>query len=217
MVNRQTLPSREAWLKARENTIGGSDAAAVIGMSPWMSNVDLWEIKTGQKKQEDVSDNPLVKYGTEAEKYLRELFRLDHPEMTVHYYENNLFTNDDYPWAHYSADGWMFDRESGKFGLLEIKTAEMLGQSSWLKWDMGIPNHYLAQICQGLAVTGLDFAILKAQLKYWKEDRLFITTREYRYEREQLEEDIQYLMTAEEQLWEGIQSGKRPPLILPQI
>ena len=46
---------------------------------------------------------------------------------------------------------------------------------------------------------------------------MFLTTREYRYEREQLEEDIKYLMTAEEQLWEGIQSRKRPPLILPQI
>ena len=217
MINRQTLPSREAWLKARANTIGGSDAAAVLGVSPWMSNVVLWEIKTGQKSQKDVSAITLVKYGIEAEKYLRELFKLDHEEMVVHYYENNLFTNDDYPWAHYSADGWMMDRNTNEFGLLEIKTAEMIGQSSWLKWENGIPTSYLCQICHGLAVTDAAFVIVKAQLKYWKEDRLFITTREYRYEREQLEDDIKYLMTAEEQFWEGVQSHKRPPLILPQI
>ena len=217
MINRQTLPSREAWLKARANTIGGSDAAAVLGVSPWMSNVDLWEIKTGQKKQKDVSGNSLVQYGTKAEAPLRELFGLDHDEMAVHYYENNLFTNDDYPWAHYSADGWLFDNTTGEFGILEIKTAEMIGQSSWLKWENGIPLPYVCQITHGLAVTDAAFVIVKAQLKYWKEDRLFITTREYRYEREQLEGDIKYLMTAEEQFWEGVQLHKRPPLILPQI
>ena len=216
-ISVQFFRSREIWLKARKNTIGGSDAAAVLGVNPWMSNVDLWEIKTGAKEQEDISGKEVVQYGTKAEAPLRELFKLDHPEMNVMYEENNLWSNPRYPWAHYSADGWLYDKYTGKTGILEIKTAEMIGQSSWLKWENGVPQNYLCQICQGLAVTGKDFAILKAQLKYWRDDRLFITTREYRYEREDLEDDIEYLMTAEEQLWEGIQSGKRPPLILPQI
>lgn len=216
-ISVQIFRSREEWLKARKNTIGGSDAAAVLGVNPWMTNVDLWEIKTGQKEQKDVSGSSLVQYGTRAEAPLRELFKLDHPEMNVMYEENNLWSNPRYPWAHYSADGWLHDKYTGKGGILEIKTAEMIGQSSWIKWENGIPQNYLCQICQGLAVTGKDFAILKAQLKYWRDDRLFITTREYRYEREDLEDDIEYLMTAEEQLWHGIQSGKRPPLILPQI
>lgn len=216
-ISVQIFRSREEWLKARKNTIGGSDAAAVLGVNPWMTNVDLWELKTGQKEQKDVSNVPVVQYGTRAEAPLRELFKLDHPELNVMYEENNLWSNPRYPFAHYSADGWVYDKYTARSGILEIKTAEMLGKSSWLKWEDGIPQNYLCQICQGLAVTVKDFAILKAQLKYWKDDRLFITTREYRYEREDLADDIEYLMTAEEQLWEGIQSGKRPPLILPQI
>ena len=217
-VSVQIFRSRDEWLEARKNTIGGSDAAAVLGVNPWMSNVDLWEIKTGRKAQKDVSNVPVVQYGTKAEAPLRELFKLDHPEMNVMYEENNLWSNPEYPFAHYSADGWLWEPETQKTGILEIKTAEMLGQSSWLKWEGGVPLNYFAQLIQGLAVTGRDFAILKAQLKYWKDDRLFITTREYRYDRdENTEANIKYLMTAEEQLWEGIQSGKRPPLILPQI
>ena len=39
--------NREEWLQARRRGIGGSDAAAVLGLSPWKSNVRLWEEKTG--------------------------------------------------------------------------------------------------------------------------------------------------------------------------
>ena len=99
--------SREEWLQARNNRIGGSDAAAIIGLNPYMSNVELWEIKTGRRQQEDISQKPYVKYGTKAEKYLRELFKLDHPEYLVLYQENNMFFNDAYPWAHASLDGWL--------------------------------------------------------------------------------------------------------------
>lgn len=54
---------------------------------------------------------PYVKYGTEAEKHLRELFKLDYPQYQVGYVENNMFTNDKYPWAHASLDGWLMDRD----------------------------------------------------------------------------------------------------------
>ena len=68
MVEKKVFASREEWLQARNNRIGGSDAAAIIGLNPYMSNVDLWEIKTGRRQQEDISEKPCVKYGTEAEK-----------------------------------------------------------------------------------------------------------------------------------------------------
>ena len=41
MVNMITLNSRDEWLKCRKNRIGGSDAAAILGKNPYMSNVDL--------------------------------------------------------------------------------------------------------------------------------------------------------------------------------
>ena len=53
--------TREQWLQERKKGIGGSDAAAVLGLNPYMTNVDLWKIKTGRKEQEDISEKPFVK------------------------------------------------------------------------------------------------------------------------------------------------------------
>ena len=84
------LNSREDWLEKRKNTVGGSDASAILGRNPYCSNVDLFEIKTGRKQSEDISDKSFVKYGTQAETYLRELFQLDFPEYRVEYIYGNL-------------------------------------------------------------------------------------------------------------------------------
>ena len=72
-VKMKTMKSREDWLKARKGFIGGSDAAAVVGLNPYKDNVTLWLEKTGQTVAEDISDKPYVKYGTQAEDHLREL------------------------------------------------------------------------------------------------------------------------------------------------
>ncbi|SUA78206.1 putative phage-type endonuclease [Pandoraea pnomenusa] len=40
--------SRDDWLEVRKNGIGGSDAAAAVGLSPYMSPLELWLIKTGR-------------------------------------------------------------------------------------------------------------------------------------------------------------------------
>ena len=104
MVTMTTLNNREEWLKNRMNGIGGSEISAVIGCNPYMTNVDLWMIKTGMVIPEDISDKPYVRYGTQAEVHLRELFRLDYPQYTVDYVENNSFKNDRYPWAQASLD-----------------------------------------------------------------------------------------------------------------
>ena len=108
------FPTREEWLKGRGHTIGGSDASAIVGMNPYKSNEMLWLEKTGQVVPEDISDKPYVKYGQEAEPLLRELFKLDYPQYEVFYEENNLFLNDQYPWGHYSADGWLVEKETGR-------------------------------------------------------------------------------------------------------
>ncbi len=103
-IKMKLLKDRSEWLQNRKK-IGGSDAAAVIGMNPYKSNIDLWKEKTGQVIPEDISDKPYVKYGTEAEGYLRELFKLDYPEYRVEYLENNSFANEAYPFAQASLDG----------------------------------------------------------------------------------------------------------------
>ena len=72
MVSMEIMKNRAEWLQKRTSYIGGSDAAAVIGRNPWMSNTELWEIKTGRRQQTDISDKPYVKYGIAAEDHIRE-------------------------------------------------------------------------------------------------------------------------------------------------
>ena len=66
MVNMITLNSREEWLEKRKSYIGGSEASCIVGMNPYATNVELWEMKTGRRKAEDISEKSYVKYGTEV-------------------------------------------------------------------------------------------------------------------------------------------------------
>ena len=40
--------NRDEWLSQRKVGIGGSDAAAILGLSPWKSPLDVWLDKTGR-------------------------------------------------------------------------------------------------------------------------------------------------------------------------
>ena len=216
MVKKKVFGSREEWLQARNNRIGGSDAAAIIGLNPYMSNVELWEIKTGRRQQEDISQKSYVKYGTKAEKYLRELFKLDHPEYLVLYQENNMFFNDAYPWAHASLDGWL-GSENGFRGIWECKTTNILNSQQKEKWDNRIPDNYYCQLLHYFMVTEYKFAVLKAQLKYDYGDDVMCVTKEYRIERTEVEQDIRYLAEKEKEFWECVKEDQKPALILPRI
>ena len=213
----QTYGSREEWLQGRRGRIGGSDAAATVGASPYMTNVQLWEIKTGRRQQTDISNNPLVWYGTHAEDHLRELFRLDFPEYEVFYLENNLWVNDKFPFAHASLDGWLKDGQ-GRNGILEIKTATITSAVQRAKWKDGIPQNYYCQVLWYMMVTEFDFAILKAQLKTeWPGQLPSLRTEHYLIERSEVQQDIDYLREAGERFWSYVEKDKRPPLILPEI
>ena len=55
MVEMKVLGSHEEWLRARTK-IGGSDASAIFGMSPYKTNVDLFKEKAYGIEPEDISD-----------------------------------------------------------------------------------------------------------------------------------------------------------------
>lgn len=223
-AERFVFHSRDEWLKARKNHIGGSDASACVGMNPYKDNIQLWEEKMGLVLPEDISEKSYVKYGTEAEMHLRELFAMDYPQYRVHYEENNMFLNPDYPWMHASLDGELEEtvtdedgNEHIRHGILEIKTTNILQSMQKEKWRDRIPDNYYIQVLHYLAVTGWDFVVLKAQLKSEFFGDVRITTRHYRIEREDVLEDIAYLIDAERKFWDCVTSGRRPDLILPAI
>lgn len=216
MIEFITLNSREEWLEKRKSYIGGSDAGAVVGMNPYKTNVELWEEKTGRKEPEDISEKDFVKYGTEAEKFLRELFKMDFPEYEVGYKENNMFLNSKYPFAHASLDGWLKDKD-GRMGVLEIKTTNIMQSAQKEKWKDRVPDSYFCQLLHCMAVTGFDFAVLKSQQKYNHNGDIFLVTKHYHFERFELQQDIDYLMQKEKEIAEYIKNDKEPALILPNF
>ena len=215
MVTKTLLNSREEWLEERNKTIGGSDAAAVIGMNPWLSNVALYDMKKNGKYV-DLAANANVLYGQLAEEPLRRLFELDYPGLDVFYEENNLFRNSDYPWAHASLDGWLQDKD-GRRGVLEIKTSEILSSAQSQKLIDKIPDHYYAQVLHEMAVYEADFAVIKAQLKYKRQDVSYTRTNHYFIERSDVQEEIEYLMDAERTFYKHLQDNEPVARILPEI
>lgn len=210
------LPNHEAWLQARAGRIGGSDASAIVGMNPYKSNIELWLEKTGQMVPDDISDKPYVKFGTEAEKHMREIFKLDYPEYEVFYEKNNMWLNDKYPWAHYSADGWLKD-QAGRFGHWECKTTNILQSMQKESWKDRIPDNYYIQLLHGFLVMETDFAVLKARLRFEFNGEIYAQIKHYKIERSEVEADLEFLESSEKRFWKQIQERKKPGLILPEI
>lgn len=216
MIKHNTYGSAADWLRARRSYIGGSDASSILGLSPWRSNVQLWEEKTGRAKAANLDDNALVKYGHDAEPLLRELFTLDAPEMKVYYEAWNMWTNSDYPWAHASLDGWLED-PAGRLGILEIKTATIQSSTHAAQWRDRIPDAYYCQLLHYFAVTDAEFAVVVAQLKYPAADTPYKKTLYIHVERAEVEDDVETLMQAEKIFAECIKDDKAPALVLPKV
>ena len=51
------------WLRCRRMGVGGSDVAAIMGLSPWRSPIEVWADKTGRAEPEDMSGKPWIEWG----------------------------------------------------------------------------------------------------------------------------------------------------------
>lgn len=216
MVRFETFATADEWRAAR-TVIGGSDAAALVGLNPYKTNIELWQEKTGRRTAPDISNEAFVKFGHDAEPLLRELFALDYPQYDVGYVENNMVLNDRYPFAHASLDGWLIEKETGRKGILEIKTTNILQSMQKEKWNDRIPDNYYCQILWYLMVTEFDFAVLKARLRSEWQGEIRVTVRHYIIERSEVQEDIDELEKAGWKMWKAIQEDREPYLILPAI
>lgn len=207
------------WLKERVKGIGGSDAASVLGLNPYKSNIDLWKEKTGRKIPTDISNKPYVLYGKQAEAYLRELFILDYPHYEVTHSPYNIHVNKDYDYIRASLDGELFDKILKILGILEIKTTEIKHREDWAKWDKKIPMNYFCQVLHYFIIDPeFKFAKLKAQIKSKDAtNETILTTKHYHILREKHTSDINYLLEKECEFWHYVEKDKEPPLILPNI
>lgn len=186
--------SEEEWREARRQSVGGSDAATVLGLNSYASPYSLWAEKTGAVIPEDISQKEAVRLGHVLEPYVAQRFT----EITGKKVrrENYILKNADYPWAHANVDRLVIGEKAG----LECKTTSALNLSKFKNGEY--PANYYCQCMHYLAVTGLERWYL-AVLIGNHEVRIFVIERD--------EDEIQALMEAERRFWALVESGQAPP------
>lgn len=208
--------SEKEWLSGRMNGIGGSDASAIVGRNDYKTNIELFEEKIGRRASEDIANKPYVIYGKKAEEHIRELFKLDYPEYDVEHHEFRILQNIQYPFMQASLDGELTDQD-GRKGILEIKTTNILQSIQKEKWNDRIPDNYYLQVLHYLLVTGYEFVVLRAHLISRLDNDVRTHAKHYFIERNEVQEDLEYLLQEEIKFWKYVESGRKPPLILPEL
>jgi len=181
-------PSDREWHQLRMKGITGTDAGAILGVSPFSSAYKIWAVKTGQIKDE-VKQNQAMRLGQLLEPALLQLFIEEHPEMDV--FEVGTYAHEDYPFMIANPDGLAW--EDDKLWIIEIKTSR--------KYWEEIPRHYIAQVLHYADVFSADgIKIVSYAGGNYKEWTLEFTQLELDFQRESLKE-----------FWEeNIQSGVEP-------
>lgn len=161
----------------RKLYIGGSDIAAVMGVSRWKTPLQLWAEKTGMVEPEDLSDKEYVELGTELEDFVAKRFEKK-SGLKVRRSPKRYIDKE------YSFMSCQVDRlVTGTDDLLDCKTC-----SAWKEKEWGgeeIPIEYILQLSWQLMITGRKIgyiAVLIGGQKFvWKQitndKELFIKMR----------------------------------------
>ena len=190
----------DGWLEQRKHGIGGSDVAAIMGLSPWKSPLEVWLEKTGRASAPDLSEKESVAMGTELEGDVLEMYRRRHPTYRVQRV-NAILVDKARPWAQASLDGITKDPELG-WGVLEIKTG-----SRESEWADGVPLHYLTQVTHYLSVTGYPFADVAALIGDYG-----LHYHEYRVMRD--DDDLQSVVESVDEFWaDYVEKDAMPPYV----
>ena len=187
---------REEWLAERMKGIGGSDAAAILGLNPYHSPYALWTEKTGKITPEDISDKEAVRLGNDLEQYVAERFTEKTGKKVRR--ENFILRNSDYPFAHANIDRWVIGENAG----LECKTSSSYDMARQCK-EGEIPKHYYCQCVHYMMVTGAQ---------KWYLGILVFGSGFYLFEIERNEDEIAALADAERCFWENV-TRDVPPAI----
>lgn len=145
------------WHELRAKHIGGSDVAALFGLSPYATKWQLWMEKAGKLTPEDLSNNPYVQAGTFLESGIAAwaASKWGLPMRKVREY----YTADDCPGLGATLD---FETEHGGVPV-EIKWSSR--GYGWLYADDVItsaPDNYILQAQHQMACYGGDYAWLVA-------------------------------------------------------
>lgn len=137
----------------RRTGLGGSDAAAALGLSPWQTPYDLWEQKTGIAPP--VEETEPMLWG----KLLEDVIRREYARRTGHDVQpvKEMMRHPEHPWMFAHVDGAVSNG-----AILEVKTTR--DARGWGEPGTSeLPDHYLVQVHHYLAVANVqvcDVAVL---------------------------------------------------------
>lgn len=187
--------SQNEWLVMRKQGIGGSDAAAICGLSRWRSPMDIWLEKTGQIEPEKAGE--AAYWGQIMEPIIREEFtiRTGMKVITV----NSMLQHKRFPFMLANLDGIVHDPHRGQ-GIFEAKTAGLYASSDWAH---GLPDEYAIQVQHYLAVTGLSFACVAVLIGGNQFKWLYL---------ERDDAVIDLIIQLESRFWRQVQTNTPPPI-----
>ena len=143
------------WLEQRANTIGGSDIASIMHVSPFTSEVTLWARKSGLIADQPATDR--MRLGNLFEPAIAQLYAEYHSNLTLHY-PGHTWESVTNPRFHANPDGFI-ETEFGDTSILEIKYTSQY-------WAT-LPEHYRLQVMWYQHVTGLtNDAVVAAVTPY---------------------------------------------------
>lgn len=186
------LEDRKAWLEERRKSIGGSDAAALVGMSAYSTPYAVWADKTGRLPEKE--DSEAMRQGRDLEQYVAERFTEETGKKVRRH--TSIIRNPVYPFAHANIDRAVMGEKAG----LECKTTSALNLRKFRNGEY--PENYYAQCVHYLAVTGWDRWYL-AVLILNRDFKWFVIHRD--------EQEIASLMDTEREFWERYVAPDTPP------
>ena len=183
--------SHEEWLEQRRKTIGGSDAASIIGMNTYSSPYTVWAEKLGKLPPKE--DNESMRLGRDLEEYVAKRFTEETGIKLRR--ENNILINPKYPFAHANVDRMVVGEDAG----FEAKTTTVLNLKRFKNGEY--PANYYVQCVHYLMVTGakkwyLGVLILGSGFRW------FVIERD--------EGEIEALAKSEEAFWEYVEKETPP-------
>lgn len=133
---------REKWLRWRHGGVGGSDAPIIVGVSPYMTKLELYEQKILPEPKEK-EGNFVTERGNRYEPRIRARVSIDlEIEFGV-----ALLSSELHPWRRVSLDG----RSACGKKILEIKTAGKEDHESARQGK--VPDKYWPQVQHALDVA----------------------------------------------------------------
>lgn len=183
--------SHDEWLEHRQKSIGGSDAASIIGLNPFSSPYTVWADKLGKLPPKE--DSEAMRQGRDLEFYVAQRFCEATGKKVRR--ENNILINPDYPYAHANVDRMIVGEDAG----LECKTTSTLNLKKFK--NGAFPDTYYVQCVHYMMVTGC---------KKWYLAVLVLGREFMFFEIERDEEEIAALAKSEADFWKLVESKSAP-------